>query len=196
MRTRLGFLLALGVLLAACGGGGGGGGTPPGGDPIPVVLQNDNYEPGFPEAFVTNFAAGTSFGATLGPAPVDMTLDRIDYRWGPAGVTGNFILSVYVDTGTPTPGPVRVTVGRQLTSAADVWQTFDITNANILLAAGESVRFVIEFQASQVVGPARDGDGNNTAGRNWVESGDVWTPSADSGIPGDWIVRGYGILAE
>ena len=194
MSTRLGLVLAVGVLFAGCGGGGGG--SDPANDPIVVTLRNDTYETGDPQAFVTSFGAGQAFGATLGPAPVDMTLDRIDYRWGPAGVTGNHTLKVYRDTGAAAPGAELVTIGRQLTSTADGWQTFDVTTANILLGVGQSVRFVVEFQASQVVGPARDGDGTNTAGRNWIYATGTWSPSSASAVTGDWIVRGVGVMTQ
>jgi hypothetical protein len=190
LHVRLGCLLVSGLLLAGCGGGGGGGGDP--GEPITVTLRNDTYETGDPQAFVTTFLSGDACGATLGPAPVVMTLDRIDFRWGPVGAAGNFNLRVHRDTGANDPGPVLVTIGRQLTPTADGWQTFDVSSASILLGVGQSVRFVVEYLGSVAAGPARDGDGTNTAGQNWIYSAGTWSPSSASAIPGDWIVRGIG----
>ena len=191
LRLRLGILLAIGLLAVACGGGGGGGNGDPD-VPITVTLRNDTYETGDPQAFVTTFGAGEAMGATLGPAPVVMTLDRIDFRWGPVGAIGNFTLRVHTDTGADDPGSTLITIGRQLTPTADGWQTFDVSTANILLGVGQSVRFVVEFQSTLVVGPARDGDGTNTVGKNWIFSGGTWDPSSDSLVSGDWIVRGIG----
>lgn len=190
-----GLLLALALLVAACGGGGGG--SDPGEDPIVVTLRNDTYENGDPQTFVTNITTENGFGATLGPAPVVMTLDRIDFRWGPVGDSGFFDLFVYRDTGAADPGTQLLTVGRQLEPTADGWQTFDVSTANILLGVGQSVRFVIEYRAPPVAaGPAYDGDGTNTAGKNWMLTSDTWSPSSDSFISGDWIVRGIGTMAE
>lgn len=191
--------IAVSVVLAAlpalggCGGGGGGGtATTP--QQITVTLRNDTWEDGDQVVFLSSsFLSGEAIGATLGPAPDVMTLDRIRFRWGPPGEIGNFNLKVYPDTGAANPGTALVQVGRTLTPTADGWQEFDISTANILLGVGQSVRFVVEYLGNVAVGPARDIDGTNTSGHNWVYTGGNWIPSADLGITGDFIVRGIGV---
>ena len=154
-----------------------------------VLLQNDGFVDGASVGFQQGFAAGEQGAVTLGPVADSFQLNNVQLLFGPSGGAQTVTLRIFQDTGSPQPGPELFSGDFQLMPAPDSTQILDLSGEGLILGPG-LFRVSIEFQHTGLPSIARDDDGTNTSGRNWINAQGIgWIASGTLGVSGDWIIR-------
>ncbi len=153
----------------------------------PLVLQNDSFQSGDTVACQAGFATGEMGASTLGPVPEAFSIQAVRFLFGGSEDQVTITLHVYIDEGTPNPGPEIYASDFQVTGSNQAIQEIDLSGANLSLPAGSSIRVAVEFHHTGAPGLCRDDDGIQPA-RNWIYSG-TWVDSRIYGLQGDWVLR-------
>jgi hypothetical protein len=157
-----------------------------------IELKNDGLTDGGTVFFQQGFVADEMAGATLGPVTETFSVSKVRLLFGPTGGVETLTLNIYEDTGAADVGALLYTGDIPITPSVDAITEIDLTADNVLMAGGGSIRVAFQFSHTDLPSIARDDDGTNNVGRNWIYMGGFWADSSNLGpnsVPGDWIIR-------
>jgi len=154
-------------------------------------VKNDGFTDGSSAGFQGGFVVGeigaARFDLPTGSGP--RLLRSVRYLFGGGTGERNITLHVWDDQGGLwSPGAELWSGDFTVTSSNSAWQEADLQMHNILLPG--TFRIGIEFHHSGLPAMARDDDGSNNTGRNFIFiSSGMWIDSTVVPLPGDWILR-------
>lgn len=154
-----------------------------------LTLQNDSFTSGQTVGVQGGFVTG-EIGASRFVAPAaGRQLLGVQVLFGGGSGTRDVTLRVWDDSaGTLTPGTMLFEGDFTLTASDQNLSMIDLSAMNVLVT--QQFRVGIVFQHNGLPSIARDDDGTNTAGRNFIYADlGQWFASSTLGVPGDWIIR-------
>lgn len=157
-----------------------------------VNLQLDNYTSGSDKAFQAGFVTGESAEVTLGPINNTFQVTSVQFLFGGKGSTPfsrDVVLKIYKDIGVGTPGALLHSATYAIAASDDVLQQINLTDQNIVVNGGGSIRVALEMTAGGLPSVAVDKDGTISATGNWIKTGASWVTAASMGLTGDFIIR-------
>lgn len=157
-----------------------------------VNLQNDGYVTGAAVGFQAGFVTGETAEVTLGPISNTFQVTGVQFLFGGNGTTPisrDVVLKIYKDIGVGTPGAELFSSTFSLAASDDILQQINLSDKNIVVTGGGSIRVAIEMTASGLPSVAVDKDGTIATNKNWVKSGASWATSSSLGVNGDFIIR-------
>lgn len=152
------------------------------------ILRNDGFESGGFAAFQSGFVVGETAAVRLVPSVAGAhDLQDVHFLLGGSTAQITLTLKIWRDTGTVAPGALLFS-GDYLVSGSDTaFQAIDLSGENIQVDG--PFRVGLTFQHNGAPGPARDGDGINSA-LNFIDAQGIgWVQSSLLGVTGDWIIR-------
>ena len=153
-------------------------------------LINDGWSDGQPAGFQAGFAIGEIGASRFVPAgPCPCFLSQVTLLYGGDSLTRTVRVHVWEDgSGTADPGPEIYAGDFELIGADNALQLIDLSVSGIFVSG--PFRVGIEFFDEGLPSIARDDDGNNQPGTNFIWAGVLgWWDSRDLLVPGDWIIR-------
>lgn len=181
-RIMLFLLLITLLILYSCPGDGDDG-------PQTFDLQIDGYNSGDEVGFQAGFEPGEEGAVTLGPVDETYTITKVEFLFGGTAGTRDIILNIYEDIGETDPGNLLYSAPYGITASNTDLREINLSSQNITRTGGGSIRVSIEMTASGLPSIARDDDGSINTTLNWIQSGGDWSPSANFGVTGDWVIR-------
>ena len=157
-----------------------------------VILKNDGFVAGQAVGFQSAFRSG-EIGASrfTPPGPFPQQITRVQLLYG-GGVPGpdTITLRIWDDSaGTADPGTPLFSADYVLDASDTVMQEIDLGAAALMVSG--PFRVGVQFQHDNVPSIARDTDGTNNPGSNFIYdlTTTQWYDSSTVGVAGDWVIR-------
>lgn len=157
-----------------------------------VNLKLDGFETGEPVGFQAGFIAGETAEVTLGPVNNTFQITHVQFLFGGSGsnpVTRDIVLRINKDIGVGTPGAFIFSKTYSIAASDNLLQQIDLSDENIIVNGGGSIRIAIEMTAGGLPSVAVDKDGTIASASNWIKTASTWFSSSSLGLTGDFIIR-------
>ncbi len=161
-----------------------------------VVLQNDVWTDGMQTAVQGGFVAGECWGSTYVPDashyPLRIRGFQVLISGDVEGVVQPFEIGVWTVDENLAPDTRIATALAEFTASSSAFSgaEFDVLELDDIIVDEGSFAISMCLESHDgFPGIAADVGGGILSDRNWLFTGDAWSPSEDLGLTGNWIMR-------